>query len=199
MNPKRHGNSFEWEVCGSFSRFWSKGARGDLFGRTDSSGGRATTRAKTGQETEGQFGDMCATADEGKIVERNWHVELKTGYSQKRKQALDKRKVLTNWCILDLIDTTQKLTVFEEFWLQCLEGANHTGREPILVFRRTRLQKCIAFEYDYFSYLMDYFGNPPIETPLIHIETLDYSIVIMLLTNFFTWLEPSELLFRRKQ
>ena len=61
MNSKTKGNSFERKLCVLLSRWWTNGSRPDVFWRTASSGGRATQRAKAGDDTRNQYGDVGIT------------------------------------------------------------------------------------------------------------------------------------------
>ena len=78
---KQKGNAFERECCKVLSFWWSGGKRDDVFYRTQSSGGRATQRAKKGKTCSNHNGDVAATDDEGLPFTRFVTVEIKRGYS----------------------------------------------------------------------------------------------------------------------
>lgn len=182
------GSSFEREVSKLLSLWFSEGKRDDLFWRTPGSGGRATSRNKAGKSTKGQYGDIFASDIEGKILEDNWNIELKTGYSKKSKKDLtDKKgkraKIIYRWDILDLIDSDQKTPTFISFWNQTERDAKLSYRIPILIFRRNNRSICIALNKIYFSFLIDFFGNP--NSVVIQINA---DVCIMSLNSFFEWI-----------
>lgn len=61
--------------------WWSEEKRDDLFWRTSQSGGRATTRMKSGKRTAGAYGDITAVDPEGAGLTKMWTFELKKGKS----------------------------------------------------------------------------------------------------------------------
>lgn len=81
MNSKTKGNSFERKLCVLLSRWWTNGSRPDVFWRTASSGGRATQRAKAGDDTRNQYGDVGITDPIGQPFLDFCTIELKRGYS----------------------------------------------------------------------------------------------------------------------
>ncbi len=78
---KQKGNAFEREICKMLSLWWSGNKRDDVFYRSQSSGGRATQRAKKGQTTSNHYGDVAATDAEGLPFTKFVTVEIKRGYS----------------------------------------------------------------------------------------------------------------------
>lgn len=76
------GAAFERKICRTLSLWWTGGDRDDVFWRTSQSGGRATERAKKGQTTSGQYGDIAATDPIGKPLIDCFMWELKHGYSK---------------------------------------------------------------------------------------------------------------------
>lgn len=81
-NGSNKGAAFERKICRMLSEWWTNGARDDVFWRTSQSGGRATERAKKGQTTSGQYGDIAATDPIGKPLIDCFMFELKHGYSK---------------------------------------------------------------------------------------------------------------------
>jgi len=75
------GSQFERDVCRQLSLWWSEGENDDVFWRTSQSGGRATTRAKSGKKTRGQEGDIAATDPSGFVMTKLFTMELKRGYN----------------------------------------------------------------------------------------------------------------------
>lgn len=74
------GGQFERETCVTLSLWWSRGEHDDVFWRAQTSGARATTRAKKGKRTRGQVGDIAATHPSGKPLLDLFCIELKRGY-----------------------------------------------------------------------------------------------------------------------
>jgi hypothetical protein len=130
------GGSFEREVCSDLSKWWTNGERDDIFRRTSSSGGRATSRFKKGKNTAYDHGDITFSDPIGKTFFDRYNVECKTGYATTSK-----------WDVLDIIDSKQKVTVLEKFWKQCVDDASKSGRIPLLIFRRNGRQKCVCIDY----------------------------------------------------
>jgi hypothetical protein len=79
------GGDFERSFSRKLSLWFSWGVSDDWFWHTAGSGGMATNRLKNGKKSETQHGDICATCEEGKPLERCWSIELKTGYADKSK------------------------------------------------------------------------------------------------------------------
>jgi len=75
------GSSFEREVCGLLSRWWTNGQLDDVFWRTAGSGSRATQRNKRGARTFGQSADVEATDPIGQPLIDCFAIEIKRGYN----------------------------------------------------------------------------------------------------------------------
>ena len=192
MGAKSKGGNFEREVATALSLWWSKGNRDDIFWRTHGSGGRSTMRGKQNKRTEGQYGDISATDISGKLLIKNWCIECKTGYSSSKKSEVltkdgKKKSVrqITNWCVLDVIDSKQNVSVIEALWKQAYDQAVEANSHPILIFRRPRMSPCIAFNLNYFNHLSKIFDIPNYDRIIIR---GDYSITIMSLSDFFNWI-----------
>ena len=182
------GGSFEREMSKAFSLWFTAGVRDDVFWHTQSSGGRATQRKKTGKATSGQHGDMFATDEIGKPLEKAWNVEFKSGYADTSERKLfdekgRRAKIHFRWDLLDLIDSFQNKPVFEGFWGQARRDAWESGRTPVLVFRRNLRKPCIVFTRKYFNSLVDHFGYPEKE-----IIQLGKRACLLSLESFFEWI-----------
>ncbi len=77
---KRKGSSFEREICKQLSIWWA--GHDDIFWRTSSSGGRATTRHKGGNRCTNQYGDIAAVDPCGAALIDLVTIELKAGYNK---------------------------------------------------------------------------------------------------------------------
>jgi hypothetical protein len=192
MGAKSKGGNFEREVAVALSLWWSKNSRDDIFWRTHGSGGRSTVRGKQNKRTEGQYGDISATDVSGKPLIEHWCIECKTGYSSSKKsEVLTKDgkkksvKQITNWCVLDAIDSKQNVSVIEALWKQAHDQAIEAENQPILIFRRPRMSPCIAFNLRYFNHLSKIFDIPNKHWIALRGNS---SIVIMSLNDFFEWI-----------
>jgi hypothetical protein len=77
----KKGSGYERDVCRQLSRWWTNGERDDVFWRTPGSGAMATSRAKQGKQTFGQFGDVQAVDPVGAQLISWATIEIKRGYS----------------------------------------------------------------------------------------------------------------------
>lgn len=84
------GGQFERDICKRLSVWWQGDADADVcFWRTSQSGGRATTRAKSGKRTNAAHcGDIGALDERGAPLTRLITWELKRGYSAASIHAL---------------------------------------------------------------------------------------------------------------
>jgi len=184
------GDAYEREVCKELSLWWSYGRDKRIFSRTRGSG---SALKRGGSKWEG--GDIGFVHPSGEPLIRVWNVEAKTGYAVKSKLKSGKTRE-SNWCALDIIDADLKKPTLLDMWEQCERDALITGREPILIFRRYRRRSAIAFTSSFFGSLVETFGRPDQETPLLRIYTPDYlnqqtmirmTLVVIRLTDFFEW------------
>ncbi len=191
------GGSFEIEVASILSLWWSDGENDNIFYRSQSSGARATRRNKIGKETKFQHGDISPSDKEGEKLLSHWHIECKTGYGGKEKIKDANGNVVKSiqyrWDILDLIDSSQKQTVFEMMWEQCCRDANLSSREPVLIFRRNQRKICVAITSDYLRNLVSFYGSPPCKR--IRYDWEDFHIFMMPFKEFLVWLHDPEIYF----
>lgn len=81
----KKGPDFERTIAKQLSLWWTQDEKepsDDVFWRTQASGARATTRAKKGKRTDGQYGDICAVDERGKSLTDVFTVSLKRGYGE---------------------------------------------------------------------------------------------------------------------
>lgn len=182
------GGSFEGEIAKEFSLYLTQMRTEDGVWRTEQSGGRVTSRAKANMKTRlDQYGDITYTIPECKYWFDVFSVECKTGYAKKTKSKIKKQTTLTHWSLLDMIDSTQKLPQFHEFWEQCLNDAVESKREPILIFRRNRRASCIAMHQDIFNGFTYRFKEPDFNYLILETLFDPIAIVIMNMRIFFDW------------
>jgi len=174
------GGNFENEIAKKLSMWWSGGESSEVFLRTGGSGSRATNRLKSQDKTDYTIGDITYNTPEGKPLIDVWSIECKTGYSSRRKS--EAKTQITNWCILDIIDSRQVRGTFLKLWGQAVDQAIKVDKAPVLIFRRPMMMANIAIPFDNFNNLR-YFMGAPI-CPYIN---LDDSVVIMNLDTFFLW------------
>jgi len=82
MAKSSKGGQFERKVAVDLSLWWSRNRRDDLFWRSQTSGARATTRAKRGKDTTGQHGDIAHTHPDGASLMDLVTIEVKRGYQK---------------------------------------------------------------------------------------------------------------------
>lgn len=133
MGKSNKGGQFERDIARTLSLWWTNGERDNVFWRSSMSGGRATVRARKGQNTNYLAGDLTATDPIGAPLIESTVVELKRGYKR--------------WCILDLVDSKKpSSSVLASFLDQVEEELKQAkvksfllickrdGREPIVLF-----------------------------------------------------------------
>lgn len=126
------GPEFEREMCKLLSSWWTNGLRDDIFWRSQSSGGRATTRRKRGRSTKGHEGDVCASDPLGQPLIKLFAIELKKGYAR--------------YTALDLLDQlpTSKVQTFEK-WIKQAKDAMEasSARWWLIINRRPKREACV--------------------------------------------------------
>jgi hypothetical protein len=76
------GAPFERLIAKQLSEWWTDGEDDSVFWRSQTSGARATSRAKKGLKTAGHVGDLCAVDERGRAFTLLITPELKRGYSK---------------------------------------------------------------------------------------------------------------------
>lgn len=120
----RKGSTFEREFCYELSNWWSDGEEDDIFWRSQASGGRATTRSKTGKRTSGHYGDVAATDARGAPLINLLTIELKRGYSSQT--------------MMDVLDRNPKMKLggWEGFLSQAINSHTQAGSFAWLLYTR---------------------------------------------------------------
>lgn len=183
------GGSFENEMSKEFSLYLTHMRTEDGVRRTEASGAKATSKSKAKQKMirPDMFGDITYCIPETKYWFDVFSIECKTGYAKKTKSKKKQNTTLTMWSIMDLIDSQQKMTMFHEFWNQCLTDAIESNREPLLIFRRNRRTPCIAMHEDIFDSFISKYDPPDFNYIIIDGEFCYLPVVVMNLRMFFNW------------
>lgn len=131
MSKAKKGPAWEREFAKNLSLWWTSGRDDDIFWRSQTSGARATTRAKKGKRTSNQNGDITATDPSGQPLIDRVTFELKRGYSKNSVQ--------------DLIDSPHPWTTeIGKFIQQAKNQAIAAGTDEwALVIRRDRRRPLI--------------------------------------------------------
>lgn len=183
------GGSFEREVSGELSKWFTDGQSPDIFWRSNGSGSRFTVRKRG--EAASQAGDITYSDPKGIPLIQHWCIEVKTGYGgKKRIKNKETKEVIARiqkqWDLLDCIDSQKKVPAIIEFWGQCKRDAILSNKTPILIFRRNVRAICIAIEHSYFLELAKYFGD--YKFIFLTIKTGNEHLNIMSLKEFFAWI-----------
>lgn len=194
------GGDFEREVARELSLWFTQKERDDIFYRSHGSGGRFSARYKTGKDTALQGGDITCSDPIGEPLIKAWNIECKTGYSRKRKKVDTSKKItrrkteITNWCLLDMIDSHIAIPNFKGFWEQCCDDAFKTRRNPVLVFRRPFKVSCVTISRNHYLDIVNWNGSPlekySIIQAVFHNIEGSEAVVIMRFTDFLDWVNP---------
>lgn len=159
INSKAKGSSFERDICKKLSLWWTHGQRDDIFWRSAGSGARATNAHRMGGYVSNAEGDISYSDSIGKPFIDFFCVELKAGYS--------------NWSVMDLLETNQKVTQFEKFWEQVSESALHCKAFPLLIYRKDRKNVIVAFDFEAWRQI---FNHKEAAQALVDAPRIDISI-----------------------
>ncbi len=136
------GSSFERDICKQLSYWWTDGERSDVFWRTQTSGARATTRAKQGKKTFGQNGDVQACDPLGQPLLDLVSIEIKRGYSKSS--------------FADMVEAPEKAAIqqYDKFIAQAIQDAKK-AEVPYwwLITKRDRKETWITMPYDFWACL----------------------------------------------
>lgn len=167
-NRAAKGSQFEREICRQLSLWWSGGKADDLFWRTSNSGGRATTRHKSGKSTRSHHGDVTATDAFGQPFIRMFCLEIKRGYNRAS--------------VMDLLDQASgsKKPLYQEWFEKVDKTRKKAGAISwMLIVRRDRKIPIVFMPTSIFRELT---GTSA--------ELRFRSISAMPLTDFFGLVEP---------
>ncbi len=154
------GGAFEREISRRLSAWWLSNPDADtsdvIFWRTSQSGGRATTRAKTGRKTTtAHCGDIASLDERGAPLTQLITFELKKGYSSASLHALlDKPK-------------SAAVQIYEKWIAQAEASAKAAGSQYwAIIHSRPRRETTITMPAD----LLDSLHND-VQLPVIRFGT----------------------------
>ena len=139
MSKSSKGATWEREFSKKLSSWWTCGERDDVFWRSTTSGARATTRAKQGLATSGQYGDIATQDPIGQPMLDTFTIELKRGYSKDSIQSL-----------FDARDGAA-VQPYAAFLDQTITSATQAGTPHwMLVVKRDRRVPLVMTDYPFF-------------------------------------------------
>ena len=184
-NKASKGSAFEREVCKRLSLWWTQdeddGSRDDVFWRTSNSGGRATTRGKSGKKTKNQYGDVGATDLMGQPLLDLVTIEIKRGYNSST--------------IADLLDKPLGAAKqrYEE-WIEKIIKTSEEAKTPywLLITRRDRRETIIVLLDDFGRKLCNFGGTIPMLRFDILVGKPEHrrSVIAVPLIDFLDQVEP---------
>lgn len=176
-NTGEKGRQYERDMARMLSRWWSEGQFDDWFWRTDTSGGRATQRAKSGLATANAVGDLSARTEEAALLLKYFVIEIKRGYNDLEVlPLLDKDKHKSNHLL--------------NWWSKLTKEGMDTNRKPLLIFKRDRAEPCIVMYRNLFWEFEDWFGTNA--SRIIMFPAYIQILCMMRLGSFFTWAYPQD-------
>ena len=170
------GSNTEREIAKKLSLWWTSGERDDIFWRASQSGGRATQRAKKGDNTHNSAGDICYLDAIGKPLLDYAVIEIKRGYNS----LLD---------VLSIVDAkpSKKPMVLLQWYKKAEEEANFNKRQGVfIIIRRDRKEYCIAMDYETYWRIGDKNKN----IKYAQVIAIQSTFVMMPLQQFFDWCSP---------
>lgn len=132
MKGKGKGSAFERQIAKDLSKWWTAGERDDIFWRSQTSGGRATQRKKSGKTTANQEGDLTTMDPIGQPLIDQVSIELKCGYPAFTIEGLINRQRL-------------KKSVLKQFVEQCKRETEGTKRIWWLIVKQNLRQELLIF------------------------------------------------------
>lgn len=174
------GSAFEREISKKLSLWWTEGERDDVFWRTSQSGGRATTRFKSGKSTAGSGGDLTFIDEIGKPLIDYFLIELKRGYTKD----IDVLSVIDN-------GSNKKPPTLLQFWEQAERDRELNNRaKSLVIFKRDKHQICVMSSFALFFDLARYLGfYEGVYVDFVDVDFDRYRIIT--LDNFLEYVPPS--------
>jgi hypothetical protein len=186
------GSDYEREMCGRLSRWWTAGARDDVFWRSSGSGARAKVRGRATRETAGQHGDIAATMPIGEPLIDIMTIEIKRGYSE--------------YTVQDILDhpATAAQQEWEKWFEQVLESHEAAGSFGWFLITRRDRREAMCWMPDHLLKSLRQagaFAKRP--TPLVSMWVVlrnsdgtsrPYHVTAMLLDDFLAGVTPAQVL-----
>ena len=183
------GQNFQWKICKKLSKWWSDSQRDDIFCPTSQSGGRSTTRTKTGITTENSAGDVGYLDAIGKPLIDIVCIEVKRGYSKRIKY-------------LNIIDGKgAETSIILKWWKKLLGEMISVNRlYPLMIFKRDYKDICISTNKRFLSELEKYNGNFSGDYILLSVKNKKAQLYTFNFYEFIRWCnrETVELIWRDK-
>lgn len=128
----RKGTSFEWYIAKELSLWVSNGKRMDIFRRSITSGGRATTLNYKNKGSVRQIGDISAEASEGYKLLDFFVIECKH---------------YKNLHFNSLLYGAPKNKSILSFWIKLKNLANKNDKLPMLIIKQNRKPILVGIDY----------------------------------------------------
>lgn len=179
--------SFTREVCQQLSLWWTGDESQDLLVKSNSSGARATSRAKAGKNVRGHCGDVAATDETIAPLLKLVTIELKRGYGRAT--------------IAELLDaaSSAKSQTYEAFLEQTILSADN-AKTPywLLIHRRDRRRSVVYFPRSLYKALtkVGSFQTMPVPfvTAFVYITPKSFWVAATPLSEFLNCVKPHHVL-----
>jgi len=175
---KEIGNEHEREVCYLLSKWFSYRKDDGLFWRSDTSGGRATSKSKKGIIEPDLFGDITHRKPEGRPLIKLILLEAKKGYTHDTNP-------------LEFFENTKTTNLLYIHWTQAERDREIAGRKySWLIFGRKRKRILLMFDYQFFCDCEPENGEYEGQRLRILDERRGLSLVIVDFKKFLEYLDP---------
>lgn len=186
---KNKGPQFERKFAKQLSLWWTGGKDDSVFWRTQSSGARATIRAKQGKRTEGQYGDIAATNEDGKKLLRLFTLSLKCGYNAEP--------------FYKMIDGASGSKVWEQWIREAKLSRSHAHAHAYCIIHKIdfflptivmgiKIWKAILKSRDILSFFSKFFPAPVMEVHNLGKRGKTH-VVVMRLEDFFKYVTRKDI------
>lgn len=159
MNGKNKGSDFERVICRQLSVWWTGNPdTDDIFWRTSSSGGRASSRSKKGKKDFGGAGDIHAENPIGQPLLDVCTIEVKKGYNA---------ETLMN--ILDKAPTAAE-QLYEKIIKQAKQSARDSKSLSWMIISKRDMHPTIVVIPQHFYLVLKQHGMKSVGTPRMLLE-----------------------------